>query len=286
MNGEKRDLLARIREKFNKLSKGQKLIASYVMKNYDKVAFMTASKLGDKVGVSESTVVRFANALDYKGYPELQKELQELIKTKLTTVQRLELSTNYGDEGFFKKVMQADVDNIMKTIGEINTESFNKVVKNILEAKNVYVFGLRSSTVIVRYFSFYLNFILDNVRIVPSGINDIFDQLINISEDDVLIGITFPRYSKKTVEVMEFAKNKGATIVGISDSYFSPISEICDITLTAKSNMTSFIDSLVAPMSLINALIVALSMKEKKKVTHTLNELESTWEKYDIYINK
>lgn len=286
MNGEKRDLLARIREKFNKLSKGQKLIASYVMKNYDKVAFMTASKLGDKVGVSESTVVRFANALDYKGYPELQKELQELIKTKLTTVQRLELSTNYGDEGFFKKVMQADVDNIMKTIGEINTESFNEVVKSILNAKNVYVFGLRSSTVIVRYFSFYLNFILDNVRIVPSGINDIFDQLINISEDDVLIGITFPRYSKKTVEVMEFAKSKGAKIVGISDSQFSPISEISDITLTAKSNMTSFVDSLVAPMSLINALLVAISMKEKEKVTHTLEELEDTWEKYNIYINK
>lgn len=286
MIGEKRDLLIRIREKYNKLSKGQKLIASYVMNNYDKVAFMTASKLGDKVGVSESTVVRFANALDYKGYPELQKELQELIKTKLTTVQRLELSTSYGDEGFFKKVMQADVDNIMKTISEIDTESFNEVVKNILEAKNVYVFGLRSSTVIVQYFSFYLNFMLDNVRIVPSGINDIFDQLINIDEGDVLIGITFPRYSKKTVEVMEFAKSKGAAIIGITDSQFSPIAEISDITLTAKSNMTSFIDSLVAPISLINALIVALSMQEKDKVTDTLKSLENTWEKYDIYINK
>lgn len=286
MNGDKKDLLIRIREKYNKLSKGQKLIASFVMNNYDKVAFMTASKLGEKVGVSESTVVRFANALDYKGYPDLQKELQELIKTKLTTVQRLELSKNYDEEGFFKKVMQADVDNILKTVSELNTESFNEVVKNILEAKKVYVFGLRSSTVIVQYFSFYLNFILDNVRIVPSGINDIFDQLININEDDVLIGFSFPRYSKKTIEVMEFAKNKGAKILGITDSQFSPISEVADITLTAKSNMTSFVDSLVAPMSLINALIIALSMKEKDRITDTLKSLESTWEKYDIYINK
>ncbi|WP_432664850.1 MurR/RpiR family transcriptional regulator [Wukongibacter baidiensis] len=286
MNGDKKDLLIRIREKYNKLSKGQKLIASFVMNNYDKVAFMTASKLGEKVGVSESTVVRFANALDYKGYPDLQKELQELIKTKLTTVQRLELSKNYDEEGFFKKVMQADVDNILKTVSELNTESFNEVVKNILEAKKVYVFGLRSSTVIVEYFSFYLNFILDNVRIVPSGINDIFDQLININEDDVLIGFSFPRYSKKTIEVMEFAKNKGAKILGITDSQFSPISEVADITLTAKSNMTSFVDSLVAPMSLINSLIIALSMKEKDRIADRLKSFESTWEKYDIYINK
>ncbi len=286
MSAEKKDLLIRIREKFTKLSKGQKLIAGYVMNNYDKVAFMTASKLGDKVGVSESTVVRFANALDYKGYPDLQKELQELIKTKLTTVQRLELSNSYNEEGFFKKVMQADVDNILKTIDELNTKSFNEVVKSILEAKKVYVFGLRSSTVIVQYFSYYLNFILDNVRIVPSSINDIFDQFINIGKEDVLIGITFPRYSKKTLEVMEFVKNKGAKIIGITDSQFSPVSEIADITLTAKSNMTSFVDSLVAPISLINALIIALGMKEKDKVTDTLKNLETTWEKYDIYINK
>ena len=286
MSAEKKDLLIRIREKFTKLSKGQKLIAGYVMNNYDKVAFMTASKLGDKVGVSESTVVRFANALDYKGYPDLQKELQELIKTKLTTVQRLDLSNSYSEEGFFKKVMQADVDNILKTIDELNTKSFNEVVKSILEAKKVYVFGLRSSTVIVQYFSYYLNFILDNVRIVPSSINDIFDQFINIGKEDVLIGITFPRYSKKTLEVMEFVKNKGAKIIGITDSQFSPVSEIADITLTAKSNMTSFVDSLVAPISLINALIIALGMKEKDKVTDTLKNLETTWEKYDIYINK
>lgn len=286
MSAEKKDLLIRIREKFTKLSKGQKLIAGYVMNNYDKVAFMTASKLGDKVGVSESTVVRFANALDYKGYPDLQKELQELIKTKLTTVQRLELSNSYNEEGFFKKVMQADVDNILKTIDELNTKSFNEVVKSILEAKKVYVFGLRSSTVIVQYFSYYLNFILDNVRIVPSSINDIFDQFINIGKEDVLIGITFPRYSKKTLEVMKFVKNKGAKIIGITDSQFSPVSEIADITLTAKSNMTSFVDSLVAPISLINALIIALGMKEKDKVTDTLKNLETTWEKYDIYINK
>lgn len=286
MDDVKRDLLNRIKEKYNKLSKGQKLIADYIMDNYDKVAFMTASKLGDKVGVSESTVVRFANALNYKGYPNLQKELQELIKTKLTTVQRLELSSDYNDDEFIRKVMQADVDNIMKTIDELDTESFKNAVDRILEAKQVYILGFRSSIAIVQYFAFYLNMVLDNVHVVPSGINDVFDQLINIDENDILIGISYPRYSKKTLESAEFAKNRGATIIGITDSHVAPISEFADIILTTKSTMTSFVDSLVAPVSLMNALIIALSMKEKDKLANTLRKLENTWEKYDIYLNK
>lgn len=283
---DKKDLLSRIKDNYNKLSKGQKLIATYVMDNYDKVAFMTASKLGDNVGVSESTVVRFANALGYKGYPNLQKELQELIKTKLTTIQRVELSNAYKDQSFFKKVMQSDVENIMKTIDELDTEKFNEVVDKVVKAKTVYVFGLRSSTVIAQYLAFYLNYMLDNVKIVPSGINDVMDQLISISEDDVFIGLSFPRYSKKTYEVIKFVRERNATVVGITDSQLSPINEFADITLIAKSNMASFIDSLVAPMSLVNALIIAISTVDKQHLTDKLNALESTWKKYDTYIDK
>lgn len=286
MDDVKRDLLNRIKEKYSKLSKGQRLIADYIMDNYDKVAFMTASRLGEKVGVSESTVVRFANALNYKGYPNLQKELQELIKTKLTTVQRLELSSDYSDDEFIRKVMQADVDNIMKTIDELDTEAFKDAVDKILKAKQVYILGFRSSITIVQYFAFYLNMVLDNVHVVPSGINDVFDQLINIDDNDVLIGISYPRYSKKTLEAAAFAKSRGAKIIGITDSYVAPISEFTDIILTTKSTMTSFVDSLVAPVSLMNALIIALSMKQKDKLANTLRKLENTWEKYDIYLNK
>lgn len=283
---DKKDLLSRIKDNYNKLSKGQKLIATYVMDNYDKVAFMTASKLGENVGVSESTVVRFANALGYKGYPNLQKELQELIKTKLTTIQRLELSDAYKDQSFFKKVMQSDVDNIMKTIDELDTMKFNEVVDKVVKAKTVYVFGLRSSTVIAQYLAYYLNYMLDNVKVIPTGINDIMDQLITIGEDDVFIGLSFPRYSKKTYEVIKFVKEQKATVIGITDSHLSPISEFANITLIAKSNMASFIDSLVAPMSLVNALIIAISTVDKKHLTDKLYALENTWKKYDTYIDK
>jgi DNA-binding MurR/RpiR family transcriptional regulator len=248
---------------------------------------MTASKLGEKVGVSESTVVRFANALDYGGYPKLQKELQELIKTKLTTVQRLELSEDYSnDKDVLKKVMKSDLDNIRKTIEEIDANNFQMVIDSILDAKRVYILGLRSSIVLAEYLGFYLNFILENVHIVPSGINDIFDQLININEEDVIIGISFPRYSKKTLEALQFAKDQGSTIIGITDGPFSPIKSLAEFTLTARSNMTSFIDSLVAPMSLMNALIIGLSMKEKDKIASTFKNLENIWNDYNIYIKK
>lgn len=287
MNEVNKDLLKTIHSSYIRLSKGQKKIADYILENYDKVAFMTASKLGNKVGVSESTVVRFANALGYKGYPNLQKELQELIKTKLTTVQRLELSNSYDDEeDVLRNVMKSDVENIRRTIEEINTNTFQGTIKAILNSKKVYILGMRSSTVLAQYLGFYLNFFMEDVNVVPSGINDIFDQLINIKENDVVIGISFPRYSKKTMEAVDFAKKKGATIVGITDSPFSPITNYSNYVLTARSNMASFVDSLVAPMSLINALIVGLSVKEKDKVTATFKNLESIWDEYNIYIKK
>ncbi len=212
--------------------------------------------------------------LDIKVILIYKKELQELIKTKLTTIKRLELSDAYKDQSFFKKVMQSDVDNIMKTIDELDTKKFNEVVEKVVKAKTVYVFGLRSSTVIAEYLAFYLNYMLDNVKVIPSGINDIMDQLVTIGEDDVFIGLSFPRYSKKTYEVIQFVKEQKATVLGITDSQLSPINEFADISLIAKSNMASFVDSLVAPMSLVNALIIAISTVDKKHLTNKLSALK------------
>jgi len=284
MGEEYRDLLNRIQSNYTTLSKGQKLIADYIFENYDKVAFMTASTLGKTVGVSESTVVRFANTLGYGGYPKLQKALQESIKTKLTTVQRFEMSEDMADEkNLLKKVMNSDIDNIRKTIDELDSELLYQVVNDIRNADKVYICGLRSSMVLAQYLAFYLNFILDDVHVVPSGANDVYDQLIKINENDVLITISFPRYSSKTFEVVKHAKNKGATIVGITDSLLSPLVPMVKYTLTAKYNMSTFIDSLVAPMSLINSLIIALSRHERDKLKHTFDELEQLWDENEVY---
>lgn len=284
MKSTNNDLLNRIESNYLGLSKGQKRIADYILANYDKVAFMTASALGDVVGVSESTVVRFANALDYEGYPQLQKALQESIKTKLTTVQRFELSKDQDiGENYLKQIMASDMENIRKTMDSVDEEMIQKIVDSLHQARKVYILGLRSSSVLANYLGFYLNFILDSVFIVPFGANNLFDQLLNIQEDDVLITFSFPRYSKTTYEVVEFAKEQGATLIGITDSKSSPLVSLADYYLTAKYNMNTFIDSLVAPMSLVNALIIAVSIREKEKVEKTFNKLEKIWDEYKIY---
>jgi DNA-binding MurR/RpiR family transcriptional regulator len=284
MKSTNNDLLNRIESNYLGLSKGQKRIADYILANYDKVAFMTASALGDVVGVSESTVVRFANALDYEGYPQLQKALQESIKTKLTTVQRFELSKDQDiGENYLKQIMASDMENIRKTMDSVDEEMIQKIVDSLHQARKVYILGLRSSSVLANYLGFYLNFILDSVFIVPFGANNLFDQLLNIQEDDVLITFSFPRYSKTTYEVVEFAKEQGATLIGITDSKSSPLVPLADYYLTAKYNMNTFIDSLVAPMSLVNALIIAVSIREKEKVEKTFNKLEKIWDEYKIY---
>ena len=216
---EKKDLISLIQGKFSKLSKGQKIIAQFILVNYDKAAFMTAAKLGETVGVSESTVVRFANALGYSGYPLLQKSLQELIKTKLTTVQRVEMSKEYSsDFAILKKVLKADIENIKGTLDEINPSSFESVINQLLSAKKIYIVGLRSSAAIGEYLSFYLNLILDNVVLVNYGISDVFEQILKVGKDDLVIGISFPRYSKRTFELLQYAKEQGAEIVSITDS--------------------------------------------------------------------
>ncbi|MCT4604954.1 MAG: MurR/RpiR family transcriptional regulator [Marinisporobacter sp.] len=287
MKSDRTDLIKIIQKNFSRLSKGQKLIAQFITNNYDKAAFMTASKLGNKVGVSESTVVRFANALGYDGYPQLQKELQELIKTKLTTVQRLEMSADYSNEGaVLKKVLKADMDNIKATIEEIDDEVFQDVVNSIFKAKKIYILGLRSSSTLAEYLGFYLNLILDNVKIVTAGVSDIYEQMLRVGKDDLVIGISFPRYSTNTLNALNHTKELGATVVGITDSQVSPIAAISDHTLVARSNMVSFVDSLVAPLSLINALVVAVGMREKTEISSTFDRLEKIWEKHNVYNDK
>ncbi|HEY5525182.1 MAG TPA: MurR/RpiR family transcriptional regulator [Clostridium sp.] len=281
---EGKDLMRLIQTKFSRLSKGQKLISVYILKSYDKAAFMTAAKLGMSVGVSESTVVRFANELGFSGYPKLQKALQELIKNKLTTVQRLELSKEFGsDEDALKGVLKADIENIRATLEKINPYTFEQVLNSIFQAKNIYIIGLRSSTALSEFLGFYLNVILQNVRVVSYGISDIFEQLINVHEGDLVIGIGFPRYAAKTIDALDFAKARGAVVVALTDSLLSPLATKADYTLIAQSNMASFVDSLVAPLSVINALIMAVGMREKENVSNIFGSLEQIWQDYNVY---
>jgi DNA-binding MurR/RpiR family transcriptional regulator len=287
MENNKQDLMRAIQVKFPRLSKGQKLIAEYILKHYDKAAFMTAAKLGLSVGVSESTVVRFANELGYSGYPKLQKSLQELIKNKLTTVQRIELSNDFiTQENALKGVLKADMENIRATLEKINHKTFEDVVNSLFKAKKIYIIGLRSSSAMAEFLAFYLNLILDNVKVVAYGVSDIFEQMINVSDEDVVIGIGFPRYAARTIEALAFAKSRNANVVAITDSLLSPLAAKADNTLIAQSNMASFVDSLVAPLSVINALIIAVGLREKEKISNTFAALEDIWEEYEVYSYK
>lgn len=284
---QKLDLMKKIQLNFNKLSKGQKLIAQYILESYDKAAFMTAAKLGEKVGVSESTVVRFANVLDYDGYPNLQKELQEMIKTRLTTLQRIEMSSDYtNEESILKNVLSSDMDNINLTLEEIDPDVFQSAVNSIVKAKNIYIVAFRSSTALAEFLGFYLNLIRSNIHVVTYSIGEIYEQLIRLSSDDLVIGIGFPRYSKKTIECLDYAKTTGAKVVVITDSVLSPLASYSDYTLIAKSNMESFVDSLVAPLSVLNALIISVGIKEKDKLAKSFATLEDIWNRYNVYTNK
>lgn len=277
------NLIKIIQSNFHKLSKGQKIIADYIINNYDKAAFMTAASLGEVLNISESTIVRFANSLGYSGYRELQKELQELIKHKLTTVQRITLNDYSNKENALSKVMEKDIDNVKKTIQEIDIKSFNKAIDLILKSRHIYIIGLRSSAFLSGYLSFYLNFIFDNVKLVTEGPNDVFEQLIMADKDDVVIGITYPRYSRRTLEAIDLVKSKGCSIISITDSLLSPAAHRADVSLIARSDMISFVDSLVVPMSLINALIVSLGARKRDDITNYFEDLELIWKKYNVY---
>ena len=268
-----------------KLSKGHKKLIKYISENYDKAASMTASKLGENVGVSESTVVRFATEMGFKGYPELQKELQQMIKSKLTAVQRMEVSSNLiGEDDAIKKVLNGDIELIRDTLESVSDVEFKSAVETINRAKKIYILGVRSSAALASFLYFYLNPVFENVVLVDtSSGSEMFEQVFRISEDDVCVAISFPRYSKQTINALRFINDRGTKIIAITDSAVSPIAEYADTLLVAKSDMVSVVDSLVAPLSLINALIVALTFSRREEVYNNFNRLESIWDEYQVY---
>lgn len=280
-----RDVLSDIGQMLPNFSKGQKSIARYINEHYEKAAFMTASKLGATVGVSESTVVRFAIELGYEGYPQLQKELQDIIRNKLTSVQRIEVSlSRLGEGSVLEKVLCSDIEKLRKTLSELSREDFGGAVDAIAGASAVYILGVRSSSALSEFLSYYLNLILKNVRhVYTTGVSEMTEQMLRVGPDDVVIGISFPRYSSKTVEALKFAVEQGAKVVAITDNYHSPLVPFASFRLFAKSDMASFVDSLVAPLSLINALIVAIGNKKREEVTATFSKLETIWSEFEVY---
>ncbi len=280
-----RDLLALIAEKAPAFSKGQKRISQYILEHYDKAAFMTASRLGATVGVSESTVVRFAAILGFEGYPGLQKALQELIRNKLTAVQRIEVtSEQLGSTDVLDKVLNLDIEKIRLTLEETSRESFDRAVDAITKAKNIYIIGARSASALARFLAYYFGLIFPNVKLVhTTSSSEMFEQIMRLGENDVLIGISFPRYSRMTAKAFDFASARKAHVIAITDSEVSPIARAANILLLARSDMVSFVDSLVAPLSLINALIVAVGLRRREEVSETFAKLETIWDKYNVY---
>ncbi|MBP3520370.1 MAG: MurR/RpiR family transcriptional regulator [Oscillospiraceae bacterium] len=280
-----KDILAEIKALMPTFSKGQRRIANYIINSYDKAAFMTANKLGLKVEVSESTVVRFATELGYEGYPAMQRALQEMVRNRLTALQRIEVSNNrMADQDIPTMVMHADAENIRLTLDGLNREAFEQTVEAIVTARKVYIVGVRSASALSDFLGFYLNMAMENVVVVHvNSFSELFEQIIHIGEGDVLVGISFPRYSKRTVKGMRYAKDQGATTIAITDSEASPLAELADHTLMARSDMISFVDSLVAPLSLVNALIMAVSRRKDGDLVDTFNKLEKIWDEYEVY---
>lgn len=278
-------LLTRIDLMMNSFSKGQKRIALYIEEHYDKAAFMTASRLGETVGVSESTVVRFAAELGYDGYPKLQKAMQEMIRNKLTSVQRIEVTSNrIGDDNVLDSVLNQDIEKIRRTIEETSHEDFNRAVDAICGAEKIYIYGVRSTAAIANFLAYYFELIFDNVRVITNASHTAaYEHIFRITDKDVMICISFPRYSTMAVEAMNFARNRGAHAIAITDSMASPLVESADSVLIARSDMASVVDSLVAPLSLINALIVATVLKKRDDVSDTFRQLELVWNREGIY---
>ncbi len=280
------DMIDRLNQSGKRLSKGHRKIAQYIVEHYDKAVFMTASRLGESVGVSESTVVRFASAMGYEGYPQLQRSLQELVSHRLTANQRFEMSTELEPREALGVVLKSDMQNLRATMEQMDSAVFEDVVNRLLSAKTIYVMGLRSAAPLAQFMGYYLNYIFDNVHLVSSGATDVFEEISKLKENDVLVGISFPRYSSRTLEAMRFAKRCGAQVVAITDGPMSPLADIADATLTARTDMASFVDSLAAPLSLINALLVALGLHRKDALIDHFRQLESIWETYEVYLEE
>lgn len=283
------DLISVIKSNYYKFSKGQKQIAQFIIDHYDKAAFMTAAKIGETVDVSESTVVRFASSIGYSGFPELQKALQVLIKNKLTTVQRIGLDDDVinDTDKLHKKIIKNEMNNMRSLYENIDTKSLDKATELIMNANKVYILGLRTSSTLSNYLGFYLDVILDDVKVLNnSGVNSLYEEIIRIKETDVLIVISYPRYSKITIDATKFIKERNAKIVAITDTEASPVYGLADISLLAKSNIVSFVDSLVVPLCMINNLITNISLKEKDDIVAYYNRLEQLWDNHSIYQNE
>lgn len=287
MNGNTNDLTSRINECYGSLSKGQKILATYITDNYDKAVFLTAAKMGQVVGVSESTVVRFATHLGYKGYPEFQKALEEMVRNKLNSIQRMEVT--YGrisQSHILETVLQSEQEKIKDTLEHIDEHAFELAVDTIIKAKHIYIVGIRSCAPLAAFMAFYFNLMFENVTLLQTNnSSELFEQMVRISKDDVIIGISFPRYSMRTLKAMEFANNRNAKVITLTDSVHSPMNLYSSCNLIARSDMASIVDSLVAPLSVINALIVALCMKKQGEVAKTLETLEDIWNEYQVYEN-
>ena len=284
-SNNKNELLRRIEEQYKELSKGQKRLADYIVQNYDKAVFLTAARLGKVVGVSESTVVRFATQLGYKGYPGFQRALEELVRHKLNSIQRMEVT--YGrisQSEILESVLQSDIEKIKMTIGSLDQKAFEEAVDTIVKARKIYIIGIRSCAPLANFLCYYLNLIFDHITLVhTNSSSEIFEQMIRIGEEDVVIGISFPRYSMRTLKALEFASNRKAKVITLTDSVHSPMTIYSSCNLIARSDMASIVDAIVAPLSGINALVVALCMKKQKEVVKTLETLEEIWDEYQVY---
>lgn len=279
------DILSLLQEKAPDFSKGQRAIARYITEEYDKAAFMTASRLGRTVGVSESTVVRFAVELGYDGYPSMQKAMQEMVLNRLTSVQRIEVASGrIGDQDVVSMVVQSDIDKLRQTSESVDRRAFQEAVQAILGAKRIFVLGVRSAAPLANFLGYYLNYMFNNVRTVTaSGTSEMFEQIVGITSEDVVIAFSFPRYSTSTAKGVQYCRSVGATVIGVTDSKLSPLGQNCDHVLVAKSDMVSLVDSLVAPLSVTNALIVAIAQKRERELSNTFNNLEWIWDQYNVY---
>ena len=280
------DLIERLNQTGKRLSKGHRYIAEYIVQNYDKAVFMTASTLGQKVGVSESTVVRFAYALGYDGYPQLQRAMQELVRHRLTAVQRFEMTSNLSQNQVLQAVLKGDIQNIRSTMEQMDESRFDNAVSKIVSARSIYVMGVRSAAPLAQFLGYYLHFVFDNVHVASNGAIDILEKISRINESDVMIGISFPRYSTRTIDSMKYALSCGAQVIGITDGPMSPLTEVSSECLMARTDMASFVDSLAAPLSLINALIVSVSLRRRDELSQHLSRLEDLWQENNIYLQQ
>lgn len=282
---ESLDILTYLKDNLNTFSKRQILIATYILENYDKAAYMTAAVLSETIGVSESTVVRFASEIGFDGYPQMQKRLRQLTVTQSNSLKRMEIASRHlDDENIISSVLKSDIRLIEHTLEEIDKQQFDSAVNAILNAKNIYITGIRSAASLANFTDFYFRLMFDNTKLISSAdASDMFEQAMHINENDVIIGMSFPRYSKNIIKLLEYASKRGATVIGITDSVTSPIVRIADYALTARSDINSFVDSLVAPFSVVNALIAALGMKQKEYIKKNFEDLENIWEEYGVY---